>query len=154
MDDSLNLLNRLIKEGDRMDAAALKAIAQQVVDRLKAAGFKVQRYDAMTTLSIYLKLDYGMCNSIRISNHKGKKHLQYRYNLLSHHSGVSHERGARGALRSYFGFESVEALITAILDARDKKLLSYGFHLYGQLMNQNYEKHKFEVGFWQQCVEV
>ena len=40
-------------------------------------GFIVQRYDSVTTNSIYLKLDYGMCNSIRISDHKGKKHLSY-----------------------------------------------------------------------------
>ena len=46
-------------------------------------GFIVQRYDSVTTNSIYLKLDYGMCNSIRISDHKGKKHLSYMYNLRS-----------------------------------------------------------------------
>lgn len=137
-----------------MDDAALKAIAQQVVDRLKATGIKVQRYDAMSTLSIYLKLDYGLGNSIRISDHKGKKHLQYRYNLLSHHSGVDRGHGLRGLERNYYGFSRVDTLIEDIQKARDNKLLKYGYSLYSQLMQQSFEKHKHEVGFWAKCVEV
>jgi hypothetical protein len=137
-----------------MDEATLKAIAQQVVDRLKAAGFKVQRYDALTTNSIYLKLDYGMCNSIRISDHKGRKYQQYRYNLLSQHSGVLRNRSRKGLEHCYYGFDNVDILIDDILKARDNKLLKYGYNLYGRLMQQSYDKHRFEVGSWAQGIEV
>ena len=57
-------------------------IADSLIHTLSQAGFTIQRYDASTTDSIYLKLDYGVGNSIRISNHTGKKHLNYRYNII------------------------------------------------------------------------
>lgn len=56
-------------------------IADYLSEELKNNGFTVHRYDAFSTKSIYLKLDYGVCNSIRISDHNGKKYLKYRYNI-------------------------------------------------------------------------
>jgi hypothetical protein len=50
----------------------ISAIADAVIKELTAAGFVIQRYDAFSTNSIYLKLDYGLCNSIRISDHRQK----------------------------------------------------------------------------------
>ena len=44
----------------------LENLADSIANRLAREGFIVQRYDAKTTDSIYLKLDYGVCNSIRI----------------------------------------------------------------------------------------
>ena len=59
----------------------LTALADFITGQLIREGFVVQRYDACTSDSIYLKLDYGVCNSIRIIGHQGKKHLKYRYNI-------------------------------------------------------------------------
>ena len=59
----------------------LSALAESIARKLIAEGFIVQRYGAYTTSSIYLKLDYGVCNSIRISDHPGKRYLKYRYNI-------------------------------------------------------------------------
>ena len=61
---------------------AVKNKADAIVSILKDKGFVIQRYDAYSTDSVYLKLDYGVCNSIRISDHEGKKHLCYRYNMI------------------------------------------------------------------------
>ena len=58
-------------------SVTIKSIADNLVHTLSQAGFTIQRYDASTTDSIYLKLDYGVGNSIRISNHNGKKHLKH-----------------------------------------------------------------------------
>lgn len=63
-------------------AVTIQSIADSLTHTLSQAGFTIQRYDASTTDSIYLKLDYGVGNSIRISNHTGKKHLNYRYNII------------------------------------------------------------------------
>ena len=60
----------------------LNDIANDIIKTLKSIGFVIQRYDAYSTNSIYLKLDYGVCNSIRISDHTGKKYLKYRYNVI------------------------------------------------------------------------
>ena len=56
-------------------------IAEYVIEELLKHGFVIHRYDAHSTCSIYLKLDYGACNSIRISDHDGYEHLSYKYNI-------------------------------------------------------------------------
>lgn len=64
-----------------MKNAEIIKIAESLQKTMLDHGVVVQRYDAYSTNSIYLKLDYGVCNSIRISDHRGKKHLKYRYNI-------------------------------------------------------------------------
>ena len=56
-----------------MSGCDFKALADSLSERFLAEGFTVHRYDAYSTSSVYLKLDCGMCNSIRISDHRGKK---------------------------------------------------------------------------------
>lgn len=43
-----------------------KQIAKVLVQKLLDMGFTVHRYNAVTTNSIYLKLDYGVCCGIRL----------------------------------------------------------------------------------------
>ena len=57
----------------------IRDLATEVAQKLVEAGFVVHRYNAYSTQSVYLKLDYGVANSIRISDHKGKEKLSYRY---------------------------------------------------------------------------
>ena len=42
----------------------LNDIAEMLCRNLISEGFIIQRYDAYSSNSIYLKLDYGACNSI------------------------------------------------------------------------------------------
>lgn len=51
---------------DDVAAAVIKRLIGKVV---------IHRLDAYSTNSIYLKFDYGIVNSLRISDHEGKKHL-------------------------------------------------------------------------------
>src|SRR5690242_18740705 len=62
---------------------SIRRLADRITRAVKARGISVQRYDAYTTNSVYLKFDYGVANSVRISDHNGKKHLSYRFNLLT-----------------------------------------------------------------------
>lgn len=50
---------------DDVAAAVIKRLIGKVV---------IHRLDAYSTNSIYLKFDYGIVNSLRISDHEGKKH--------------------------------------------------------------------------------
>ena len=59
-----------------------KQIAKVLVQKLLDMGFTVHRYNAVTTNSIYLKLDYGVCCGIRIADHNGKKKYHYRFNVV------------------------------------------------------------------------
>lgn len=59
----------------------VKQLADEVARALVAEGFTVHRYDSASTRSVYLKLDWGACNSIRVSDHPGHPHIRYRYNI-------------------------------------------------------------------------
>ncbi|MBN2980148.1 hypothetical protein [Cohnella algarum] len=126
----------------------LKEVADKLVRRLKSEGFAVQRYDAFSTSSVYLKLDFGVCNSVRISDHEGKRHLNYRYNLIrgcqKAHSTITPE----GWKRHFFPISEVDALIDQIQADRYKKLQIYGTKGYQALMEHNREKHQNDNGFW------
>ncbi|MBM7715323.1 hypothetical protein JOC94_002310 [Bacillus thermophilus] len=58
---------------NRKNQKELQETADYIIARLKKKGIVIQRYDSYSTNSIYLKLDYGVSNSVRISDHKGKK---------------------------------------------------------------------------------
>ena len=64
-----------------------KKIAKILTKKLLAMGFIVHRYNSITTNSIYLKLDFGVCCGIRIADHNGKKKYHYRFNVVKDYSG-------------------------------------------------------------------
>lgn len=124
-----------------------KELADYLCKRLIVEGFTVQRYDAYKTDSIYLKLDFGVCNSIRISDHTGKKYLKYRYNIGSfvkkHRYGNN-----RGFPRIYFRQDQVDMLIEQILRDRKSKIKRYGADRYQGFMKENKVKNRNLKGFW------
>lgn len=109
-------------------------IADKMVTALYKNGFTIQRYNACKTSSVYLKLDYGVCNSIRISDHKGKSHLHYRYILLV--DDTTDET-------------VINELINRILSDRQSKIAQYGINNYKRFMQQNKAEHMHDKnGFW------
>ncbi|QMV44449.1 hypothetical protein [Cohnella cholangitidis] len=132
----------------------LKRTAEDLVTQLKVLGFVVQRYDAYSTASVYLKLDYGICNSIRISDHRGKKHLNYRYNLIRGCKEAYSETTPKGWARHYFPIEQVLELVMCILADRSNKLGKHGKEGYARLMDANKYKHGNDPGFWRNALIV
>lgn len=129
----------------------LNSLAEQIADRLIAEGFIVQRYNAYTTNSIYLKLDYGVCNSIRISDHNGKKYLKYRYNIGPH---IKEFRAAMQDRypRLYYPAGEVEKMIDKILRDRDSKIDMYGCESYAEFMLKNKRDNANSPGFWSKAI--
>ncbi len=113
----------------------LAGLADSIAKRLIEEGFTVQRYNAYTTNSIYLKLDYGVCNSIRISDHPGKKHLKYRYNIGTFVTGYREEKDRYPRL--YYQAGKTRNLVRRILRDREDKLARYGPDGYRRLMQKN-----------------
>lgn len=103
---------------------ALKEFAKELCEELLKEGFIIYRYDAYSTNSIYLKLDFGVCNSIRISDHDGKKELKYRYNIGSHikKSNMRVDKYPR----FYFPVSAVSDMVKKICSDRNEKLKRYG----------------------------
>lgn len=128
----------------------LKELAGYLCERLIAEGFTVQRYNAYKTDSIYLKLDFGVCNSIRISDHPGKRYLKYRYNIGSFVKEYRYEN-KRGFPRFYFCQDQADALIEQVLRDRESKLKKYGADRYQRYAEENRVKNSQRKGFWRQA---
>lgn len=127
----------------------LEKIARHISDRLLDEGFIVQRYDAYSTDSIYLKLDYGVANSIRISNHPGKKHLRYRYNIIL--DGQT-EDVMDTYIRHYYKPEDVDSMLEAIIAKKKEDIQKYGITGYQKCMQMNIKEHENDKkGFWAQA---
>lgn len=133
----------------------LNTMATYVVNALLNEGFILHRYDAYSTNSVYIKLDYGVANSLRISDHRGKSHLSYRFNLLSYIDKQS-ETTRNGYPISDYPFEMADKLIQDIVVHRNGKQTRYGAANYQQYI----KKSKAEVdneppkGFWQQAKRI
>ena len=97
----------------------LSALAESIARKLIAEGFIVQRYGAYTTSSIYLKLDYGVCNSIRISDHPGKRYLKYRYNIGPFVKEFRTEKDKYD--RFYYRADKAKNMLKRIIEVREFK---------------------------------
>lgn len=112
-----------------------KQVVKILVKQLTKLGFVIHRYNSVTTDSIYLKLDYGVCCGIRISNHNGKKKYHYRFNLIKNYNGdkITYFEN----LISYFyNFEELPKLIKDIQEEKSNKIKKYGLEKYKEIMKR------------------
>ena len=84
-------------------------VSNKLIKNLKEKGFQIQKYYARTTRSIYLKLDYGVCCGIRISDHNGKKKYKYKFNLIKQYNGPK-KIIDRGYTRLFYNYNNTEEL--------------------------------------------
>lgn len=81
----------------------INEIANILIDSLHKKGFKLMEYKSNTSKSIYLKLDYGACYSIRISDHQSKKKkLNYRYNIITNYKGPRYKPSKYNYKREFY----------------------------------------------------
>lgn len=130
----------------------LDELANLISRKLIDAGIIIHRYDSYSTNSIYLKLDYGVCNSIRISDHPGKKHLRYRYNIGPKFE--NQRKVQQGYERFFFLSNDPEKLINKVISDRERKIQHYGKEKFQEYISDNKEKSRFCKGFWTQAYLV
>lgn len=111
-------------------------ISKKLIDSLKVKGFIVCKYYAKTTKSIYLKLDYGVCCGIRISDHNGKKKYKYKFNLLKYYKGPKIVND-NGYIRLFYDYENINELIEAVIKEKNEKIKKYGQNNYQEYMKIN-----------------
>lgn len=135
-----------------MSLCTLEEIAETIIETLKKKNVLIQRYDSFSTNSIYLKLDYGLGYTIRISDHKGKKDLYFRYNIGPYIAQYSTGKNKNGDERYYYpvGEEFIEMLINRVLETRNGKISRYGEMRYFQKMRRRKSINKRKRNkFWQ-----
>ena len=136
----------------------IKKIADDISRSLLEEGFDILRYDSYSSNSVYLKVDFGVCHTIRISDHPGKKHLHYRYNVLltaKKHTCTNwnYEPGKQLPLHVYSPKE-VDYLIKRIIKTRKQKVDKYGAHRYNGYKELNARQNAYKMGFWRQAYPV
>lgn len=130
---------------------SIKQTADTIIQALKAEGIIIQYYESITSKSVYLKLDYGVLKSLRISDHNGKKHLKYRYNIQTN---IQRSRYDREQKRFYYPMSDVNRLIEQILKDRNDKTTRYGQAKYNEFMFQNHKDNRSKNGFWKDSVVI
>ena len=111
-------------------------ISNKLIKELKEKGIQINKYYAKTTKSIYLKLDYGVCCGIRISDHNGKKKYKYKFNLIKQYNGPK-EIIDRKYIRLFYDYNNTEELIDDVQNERKSKINKYGLNNYKQYMKIN-----------------
>lgn len=111
-------------------------VSNKVVKELKEKGFIVHKHYAKTTRSIYLKLDYGVCCGIRISDHMGKKKYKYKFNLIKQYKGPK-KINDRGYIRQFYNYNNTNELLKDVQTEKIKKLNKYGLYNYNEYMKRN-----------------
>lgn len=120
----------------------IKDYMHKLLYRLNQEGFILQYYEAYSTSSCYIKLDYGVSNSIRIADHKGKDKYPYRFNLMINLDESYEDDG-----RNYYSIKDYDKMISDIKKFRDEQLNKYGFSYYEYMLN-NKKDAKNKKGFW------
>lgn len=85
-------------------------VSNKLIKSLIERDFLVHKYYARTTKSVYLKLDYGACCGIRISDHRGKKKYKYKFNLIKQYKGPKTVLD-KGFIRLFYNYNNTEELI-------------------------------------------
>lgn len=139
----------LSKEKLKSDRDNIRKLSDDLCKIFHNKGFHVLRYDAPH--STYLKLDGGICNSIRISNHKsGKEHLSYKYNIMIDcldNDYVSKDN--KGYLRYYARASSIYKIVDMIVAHREGCLSKYGELNYYKFIFQKLQDGKIHSTlFW------
>lgn len=111
-------------------------VSNKLIKDLKHKGFEVHKYYAKTTKSIYLKLDYGVCCGIRISDHKGKKKYRYKFNLIKQYNGPK-QVNDRGYLRLFYDYSNTDELVNDVQEEKKEKINKYGICNYQKYMRKN-----------------
>lgn len=117
-------------------------IANALITKLLKLGFIVHRYDAYSTSSIYLKLDFGLCCGIRIADHPGKKKYSYRFNVIKDYKGD--KVVYKDDLICYFyDYDELDKVLEEIQKEKQNKLNKYGLSNYQMYMEK--EKNSNEL---------
>lgn len=120
-------------------------VAHELQTKLIERGFTIHRYDAFSSNSVYLKLDYGACGSIRISDHKGYKHLHYMWNIGTWIDQERHENHEVRP-RHFYPVESMAEMVEAICDLRDMRKSAGDYERRIDMGKR--DKATAKAGFW------
>lgn len=133
------------------DRAKIGKAVDWLIKQARKEGIVVMRYDAITTNSTYLKLDDGVLGTLRVSDHKGRDKLKYKYNLTL--GSIREQKYENRTVQVFAPFQDIELLWQRILSDRQELAYKYGSS-YEQYMRKNREQNQGKAGFWSKAKYV
>jgi len=127
-------------------------IGRELMLQFHRAGFKILYYQSISTNSFYIKLDYGVANTVRIADHKAKKHLRYKFNLRLDRTGLTVYAPENTYPMRVYGHDKIERLVDDVIKSSKVNKLRYGKR-YTAMMVENKSKVGNKKGFWKECSE-
>lgn len=121
-------------------------IMNYLLEKLDEKRFILYYLPAYTTSSRYIKLDFGICKSIRIADHKGIEKYKYTFNLMIGLDKSYEEDG-----RYYYCLKDTDKMISDIVKYRDNLLNEYGFKYYDMMVEYKKQMLRKRKGFWEKC---
>lgn len=116
-------------------------IVNTLIPKLQDKGFIVHRYDAYSTSSIYLKLDYGLACGIRIADHPGKKKYSYRFNVIKDFKG-NKVILKDGLICNFYDFSELESVLNDVQKEKQNKINRYGINNYNLYMEREKKENE------------
>ena len=115
----------------------------------------IHYYHSYTSNSIYLKLDYGAANSIRISDHdKSDNGYNYKYELRTDKT-LSWHRFENKIYKIMYPATQIEQLAKKIIKERDKKLKEKGqSYINEKNKRKQYMNSDKSKKFYKLCKEI
>lgn len=95
-----------------------------------------------------MKFDYGLGNSLRLSDHTGKAGLNYRFNIITTMKSLGIDTSGEYP-RFYYPPDMVDQAIADIVKGVTEKRGRY--HDYGKALETARARTKGERGFWEQA---
>lgn len=129
-----------------MNDYEIKKLMFKLLEDLDKEGYVLHYYEAYSTSSCYIKLDYGLSNSIRIADHKGIDKYNYRFNLM-----FNLDKSYIDGDRRFYSIEDYDKLISDINEFKAEQLNKYGIR-YFDLMVKNKNDKDNRKGFWQKSI--
>jgi hypothetical protein len=121
-------------------------IMYDILEKLDGKGFVLYYLKAFSTSSCYIKLDFGVCKSIRIADHKGIEKYKYTFNLMI---GLDKSYVEDG--RYYYCLEDLDKMIKDIIKYRDDLQKVYGFKYFETMLEYKKQFLRKRKGFWEKA---
>ena len=104
----------------------LERAADFIIEKCGEEGIVVHRYDAKTSRSIYLKFDFGLGASLRISDHRGIEKYHYKFNLIQGQNRIVTVRYQNQTYCRYYPFRDIWTCLHDIILFRKEAIEKHG----------------------------
>jgi len=133
--------------------SSIKYFTDCLIELLIINGFAIQKYEAYTSNSVYIKVDYGVCGTVRISDHDSHKdNLRYLYNVNVCSTKKQKQTKVVGIVRrKYYSGSMLRKLMSDIKKNRDKKIKRFSINGYDKMIGKSISANKNNRGYWQKA---